>query len=162
MAGDRQRQTPSLMHWTRIVRTPGVQWINIQYGECAADLALLKQATGVDIREPPGLNIREDLDDLAALCVALDGVVGIQNATSVLAGACGAPVAFVTGPGSWFQLGQTYPPWFAKGVICATSHVADWTPAMSAAEVELKRMIARRGPDVRRAAPRQQRRDAAH
>lgn len=139
-AGDRQRLAPPLEQWAGLLQTPGAQFINVQYGECEADLAALAELSGVEVRRPPELNIRDDLDDLAALCTALDGVVGIQNATSVLAGACGTPVAFVAGPGSWFQLGQAKAPWFADARVCTTDAFSDWTPAMASAAQEIGRI----------------------
>lgn len=142
IAGERQRLAPPLEQWTRLLQTPGAQFVNIQYGESASDLACLSQMSGIEIRQPPGLNIRDDLDDLAALCAALDAVVGIQNATSVLAGACGAQVVFVAGPGSWFQLGQELTPWFADARVCETADFGDWTPAIAGAEAALRRIVA--------------------
>ncbi len=88
------------------------------------------------------MNIKDDIDDLAALCSALQAVVAIQNATSVLAGACGAPVVFVTGPGSWFQLGEEQAPWFADARVCAADSFADWTPALTLAAEEMRRLVA--------------------
>jgi tetratricopeptide (TPR) repeat protein len=141
-AGERARLAPTLAQWAELLRTPGVRFVNIQYGECAADLERLRQMSGAEIPSPPGLNIKDDFDDLAALCSALDGVVGISNATSVLAGSCGAAVAYVTGPGSWFQLGEAQPPWYARAQICATDDFGDWTPAVTAAAAEINRMVA--------------------
>lgn len=152
IAGERQRLAPAPQQWTDLLQTPGAQFINIQYGECASDLALLTQMSGIEIRQPPGLNIRDDLDDLAALCSALDGVVGIQNATSVLAGACGATVVFLAGPGSWFQLGQELVPWFADARICETDNFGDWTPAVTGAREALQRIVASAAQTERRSA----------
>jgi len=118
-----------------------VQFLNIQYGDCADDLAALTQLGGVEIRQPPQLDIKNDLDDLAALCSALDTVVGIQNATSVMAAACGAPVLFVSGPGSWTELGEAYSPWFADARLCATASFGDWTPALGAATEAMRRIV---------------------
>ena len=142
IAGDRQRLAPSLQQWAALLQTPGAGFVDIQYGDSAPDLAILAQLSGVTVRRPPGLNVRDDLDDLAALCMALDGVVGIQNATTVLAGACGAAVTFVTGPGSWFQLGEDQAPWFADSRICTTNDFADWTPAITEAAARISRIVA--------------------
>jgi tetratricopeptide (TPR) repeat protein len=141
VAGERQRLAPALEQWVDLLRTPGVQFVNIQYGDCAQDLALLTQMSGVEIRQPPELNIKDDIDDLAALCSALQAVVAIQNATSVLAGACGAPVVFVTGPASWIQLGEEHVSWFSDARICSTESCGDWKPALSAAAEEMRRII---------------------
>jgi hypothetical protein len=131
-----------LADWTQLLQTPGVQFVNLQYGECAADLAALAQLSGVEIRQPPQLDIKNHLDDLAALCAALGCVVAIQNATSVLAGACGAPVVFVSGPGGWMELGQAQPPWFAKARLCGADNFAAWAPALAAATGEMRAILA--------------------
>jgi len=136
-----RRRMPALQDWGDLLRTPGVQFLNIQYGDCADDLAALTQLGGVEIRQPPQLDIKNDLDDLAALCSALDTVVGIQNATSVMAAACGAPVLFVSGPGSWTELGEAYSPWFADARLCATASFGDWTPALGAATEAMRRIV---------------------
>ncbi|CAN7522693.1 tetratricopeptide repeat protein [Phenylobacterium sp. LjRoot219] len=140
-SAESQRRAPALQDWAELLRTPGVQFVNIQYGDSAADLAALAQLSGVELRQPPQLNIKDDLDDLAALCSALDAVVAIQNATSVLAGACGAPVVFVSGPGSWAELGEARPPWFADARLCATDSFGDWRPALGAAAAEMRRIV---------------------
>ncbi len=141
-AVERQRFSPGLGQWTGLLRTPGAQVVNIQYGDCAADLAELARVSTVEILQPPGLNIREDLDDLAALCSALDAVVGIPNATTALAGACGTSTVFLFGPGAWPPLGEARLPWYSDARICLTDSFADWAPAMKAAAGEIGRIIA--------------------
>jgi Flp pilus assembly protein TadD len=140
-SGESQRRAPPLSDWVGLLQTPGVQFVNLQYGDCAEDLARLAQMSGVEIRQPPGLDIKDDIDDLAALCAALDAVAAIQNATSVLAGACGTPVVFVAGADSWFQLGEAQPPWFAQARFCPAESFADWSPALAAATGEVRRLL---------------------
>lgn len=139
--GERQRLAPPLEHWADLLGTPGVRFVNVQYGDCEQELAVLEQLSGVEIRRPPDLNIKDDLDDLAALCSALGAVVAIQNATGVLAGACGAPVVSLAGPGSWIQLGQAHTPWFADVRLCATDSFGDWRPALGLAAQEMRRIV---------------------
>lgn len=139
--GESLRRIPRLEDWTDLLRTPGVQFVNLQYGECADDLATFAQQSGVEIRQPPGLDLKDHIDDLAALCAALDAVVGIQNATTMLSAACGAPTVFVTGPGSWFQLGEADAPWFAHAPVFATDSYADWTPALGAAAEAMRKLV---------------------
>jgi tetratricopeptide (TPR) repeat protein len=141
LTGERQRRAPRLDQWADLLRTAGMQFVNLQYGDCAEELARLGELSGVEIRQPPDLNLKDDLDDLAALCSALQAVVGIQNATSVLAGACGAPVVLLGGLDAWTQLGETRTPWFADARLIATDSFADWGPALAAAAVEMRRII---------------------
>jgi hypothetical protein len=124
-----------------MLQTPGVQFVNLQYGDSEADLARLTQVSGIQIRRPRELKLKDDLDDLAALCSALHAVVAILNATSMLAGACGAPVVLITGPGSWLQLGQG-----ACALVCRRDNLrdrqlSDWTPALARATEEMRRIV---------------------
>jgi hypothetical protein len=141
VTAESQRRIPDLVDWIPLLQEPGVTFVNLQYGDAAADLDAFARVGGVEIRQPPGLDIRNDLDDLAALCMALDAVVGIQNATSVLAGACGAPVVFVSGPGGWSDLGEARPSWFADARSCTTANFADWKPALAAAMTEMRQIL---------------------
>ena len=47
-------------------------FVNLQYGDCAAELAEARDDLGVDIWTPPGIDLKDDLDDVAALTCALD------------------------------------------------------------------------------------------
>jgi hypothetical protein len=131
--GDRQRQYPPLEEWAAILRAPGVSFVGIQYGDCAGELKALRELTGGEILEPPGLDIRNDIDGLAALCVALDLVVSVGNATSALAGACGAPTVLVSGPAAWPQLGTDGYPWYPSVRCLAAETYGDWRPVMDQA-----------------------------
>ncbi|MGZ6017705.1 MAG: tetratricopeptide repeat protein [Phenylobacterium sp.] len=137
LAGDRRRQYPALNLWAPLLRTPGLRFVNLQYGDCAEELAELRARSGVDILEPPGLDLREDLEGLAALTTALDLTVGVSNATAALAGACGAPLAVVGGPANWTRLGTQAYPWYPSAQACTTASFDDWAPAMDAAAARL-------------------------
>ena len=130
--GDRRRAYPPLAEWAGLLKTADVRFVNLQYGECADDLAALR-ASGAEILEPPGLDLREDLDDLAALTVALDLVVAVANATGAIAGASGAPLALL-GPGnSWTDLGTQAYPWYPQARRLRPAAPADWRAPMAEA-----------------------------
>ena len=131
--GDRRRAYPPLADWVPLLKTPGVRFVNLQYGDCAAELAALREASNVDNAEPPGLNLREDLDDLAALTFALDLTIAAANATAALAGAVGAPLALL-GPGkSWTDLGADAYPWYPQALRLAPHAAGEWSGAMAQA-----------------------------
>ncbi len=115
--GERQRQFAAFDAWAPVLRTPGVRFVNLQYGDCAADLAHAREGLGVDILQPPGIDLKQDLDDVAALTCALDLTIGFANATVNLAGACGAPLWLVTGQGAWTLLGTDHYPWYPQARV---------------------------------------------
>jgi ADP-heptose:LPS heptosyltransferase len=141
LSGDRRRNYPPLETWEPVLRTSGVRFVNLQYGDCADELRALNGLGQTEILEPPGIDLRNDLDDLASLCAALDLVVGIANATTQLAGACGSPMILLTPPAVWPLLGTDRYPWHpaARAVISPT--IGDWAPAMAeAAEILAERV----------------------
>ena len=133
VAGDRRRQYPPRELWEPLLRTPGVRFVNVQYGDCAEELAAFRAQTGAEILEPPGLDLREDVDGLAALLSALDLTVCVANATAALAGAIGAEVAILGAPAAWPRLGTGALPWYPQAWALTAPAFGDWAPAMDAA-----------------------------
>ncbi|MBW8859528.1 MAG: tetratricopeptide repeat protein [Caulobacter sp.] len=73
--GERARQFSPFLLWRPVFETPGVTFVNIQYGDCSEEIAMAREEFGVEIWQPPGIDLKQDLDDVAALCCALDLVV---------------------------------------------------------------------------------------
>ena len=115
--GERLHKFAAFDAWAPVLRTPGVCFVNMQYGDCAAELAHARHALGVDILQPPGIDLKQDLDDVAALACALDLTIGFANATVNLAGACGAPLWLVAGQGAWTLLGTGRYPWYPQARV---------------------------------------------
>jgi tetratricopeptide (TPR) repeat protein len=86
-ASTRRKRSTSLADWERVLCTPGVNFVNLQYGATEEELQSLP--AGVTLRRWADFDPRRDLDDLAALCVALDQVITIDNSTAHLAAASG-------------------------------------------------------------------------
>ncbi len=63
--------------------------INLQYGNVSDEILKLRSEHGIEILEISNLDIRNDLDKLAALISACDCVISIDNITPHLAGALG-------------------------------------------------------------------------
>jgi tetratricopeptide (TPR) repeat protein len=134
--------------WREVLATPGVTFINLQYGDCAAELEQARQEMGVDIWTPPGIDLKQDLDDIAALTCALDLVIGFPNATVNLAGACGASAWVTSAPGAWPRLGSDHYPWYPQMRVFTASALGDWSPMLS----QMAQALAEPGgPQLRRA-----------
>ena len=130
--GDRARLFSPFKLWQPVLQTPGLSFVNLQYGDCAEEIALAKSEFGIEIWQPPGLDLKADLDDVAALCCAMDLVIGFSNATTNLAGACGAPLWMLGGAASWTRLGgqdETYP-WYPQARCFVTRDYNDWDPIL--------------------------------
>ena len=131
-AGARHRFYSPFEQWKPVLAVPGVTFVNLQYGDCAAELEAARRELGVDIWNPPGIDLKKDLDDVAALCCALDLVMGPSNASSCLAGACGAPLWLLSTTGSWPLLGTDHYPWYPQARVFRPPTLGQWDPAMQA------------------------------
>lgn len=78
--------------WADTLRLDGVTFVNLQYGAFDADLELIETRLGIRIHRWPDIDLKNDLDELAALTAALDAVIGAPGASSSIAAAVGTPV----------------------------------------------------------------------
>jgi tetratricopeptide (TPR) repeat protein len=67
-------------------------FVNLQYGECAAEIEQARREFGANLHDWPDANPLDDLDGPAAQIAALDLVISVDNAAVHLAGALNVPV----------------------------------------------------------------------
>src|SRR5262249_43576504 len=72
LTGRRDKFHAPIRQWAPVLSTPGVTFVNLQYGDCTADLTEARERLGVTIHNFEDLDIKNNLDDNAALCTALD------------------------------------------------------------------------------------------
>jgi ADP-heptose:LPS heptosyltransferase len=104
--------------------------VNLQYGDSAEEVAYAKDRFGVEVWTPPGIDLKNDLDDLCALTVALDLVIGPANATTNIAAAAGAPTWLISTPGAWPKLGTYRYPWYPQVRVFNPPAYNAWEPVM--------------------------------
>ncbi|MFT4253644.1 MAG: flagellar protein FlbA [Caulobacter sp.] len=144
--GERARLFSPFRLWEPVLRTPGVSFVNIQYGDCDEEIRIARDEFGVDLWTPPGIDLKEDLDDIAALTSALDLTVGFSNATINLAGACGAPIWVVTAAAAWTRLGTERYPWYPQARAFITEDLQSWAGVMDeVAEALAEKALAKKG-----------------
>ena len=129
--GGRHRYFSPFEQWAPVVAAPGVTFVNLQYGDCSAEIAQAKAQFGVEIWNPPGIDLKQDLDDVAALSSALDLVIGFSNATMNIAAACGAPTWLISAPGAWTTLGTDRYPWYPQVRLFQPPAFRAWEPVMA-------------------------------
>jgi tetratricopeptide (TPR) repeat protein len=135
----RQRYFGAFEQWEPLLRTPGVTFVNLQYGDRSADLAMAREQFGVEIVQPQGIDLKNDLDDVAALSCALDLVLGISNATFNIAAACGVPAWLVSARTAWTKLGTDRYPWYPQVRAFQSDDFNDWSAVMGEMAAELAR-----------------------
>lgn len=129
--GARHRYFSPFERWKGVLTTPGISFVNLQYGDCAAELEQARQELGVTIWQPPEIDLKMDLDDVTALCAAMDLVIGFSNATVNLGAAAGAPTWIITPAAAWTRLGaeEGYP-WYPQARAFLNYDISNWDPVM--------------------------------
>ncbi len=139
ISSGRHRYFSPFEQWAPVLGTPGVSFVNLQYGDCAAEIEQARNELGVEIWNPPGIDLKQDLDDVAALSSALDLVIGFSNATLNIAAACGAPTWLISAPGAWTCLGTDRYPWYPQVRLFRPPAFREWEPVMAEIGMELAR-----------------------
>ncbi|WP_042694028.1 tetratricopeptide repeat protein [Azospirillum sp. B506] len=111
MTTERKAAYVMLEHWGPLFAVPGLQFVNLQYGDCEAELRAAEERFGVTIHRWADLNLKDDFDGAAALTANLDLVISPAMSAGELAGALGVPV-WRFGTRDWTQLGTGTRPWF--------------------------------------------------
>ena len=109
---------------------PGVRPVNLQYDECESDLRRAEEKFGIEIYRPEGINLRDDLDDLAALIKELDVVVGPMTSVLALAGAVGARCIGMNIGLDWTSLGTDHQPWTPEMTVVYKGSERSWGDAV--------------------------------
>ena len=130
MSTKRSKYYSPFEQWKDTLNTSGVTWVNLQYGDCEADLERAEREFGVKVHQLEGIDLKNDLDDLSALCVALDLVVGPMNATTNIAAGAGANTVIIGAPNAWPYLGTHQLPWYPTAKVFSPETISDWKPAM--------------------------------
>lgn len=133
---DALRFHTSLLAWRPILETSGCFFVNLQYGDCREEIAEVERRFGARIRSMPGLDLRNDLEGLLALCAALDVAISTPSASSTLAGAAGTLVLQLLTSDNYLSLGGDRFPWLPRAEGAVRRHGESWDTAIG--------MVARR------------------
>lgn len=116
--------------WGAVLRTPGLSFVNLQYGDSAAEIARAEEKFGIKIHQMEGLDLKQDIDGTAALCAALDLVLSAPTAAAHTAASVGAPVWFLGAGLGWPQLATDEYPWYARTRVFWPEKCGDWDDVM--------------------------------
>ncbi len=116
LTAQRQGAYTRLSDWAPLFDLPGVQVVNLQYGDCTDEVAALER-DGHRLHQWADLNLKDDFDGVAALMRNLDVVLSPAMAVGELAGALGVPV-WRLGNRDWTWLGSAVRPWFPSMRLC--------------------------------------------
>jgi hypothetical protein len=126
--GERSRYYPDLADWRPILAVPETTFVNLQYDDCQAELTAIEAASGVAIRRWSGIDLKNDLESVAALMWHLDVVITAPTAVCSLAGALGTETWQLDPGTDWTAFGEERSPWFPSITLYRrASGVREWT-----------------------------------
>ncbi|MBI3710296.1 MAG: glycosyltransferase family protein, partial [Proteobacteria bacterium] len=132
----------SLLDWEPILTMPNVVFVNLQYGDCAADLAAVRDKLGVTVHHDADVDPLKDLDSFAAQVAGMDLVVSIDNSTIHFAGALNVPVWTLLPVGFgltwyWFRKREDTP-WYPSMRLFRQREASDWSDVIGRIVADLK------------------------
>jgi tetratricopeptide (TPR) repeat protein len=102
----------SILDWKEILTLPNCQFVNLQYGDCEAELIEAENLFGISILRWADLDLKNDLESVMGLVSNLNHIVSVGTAISTIAPALGVHTILLTRP-SWLMLGERDRfPWF--------------------------------------------------
>lgn len=125
-----REKTISLTDLEPILRHPGLEFVNLQYGKVSAELEMVQSRYGVTIREIEGLDLHNDIDGLLSLIAACDIVITTSNLTAHLTGSIGKKgcVLLPKSKGRmWFwHLGEKQSLWYPSLTLFQQTESGTW------------------------------------
>jgi hypothetical protein len=121
----------SLAEWGAIFALPGLNFINLQWEDFSAEIEEAEKRLARPIHRFADLDLKNDIEEVAALLTALDGVVSGRNTVNWLAGALGKESLVFAAHPNEMMLEASRDPWFPTTRIFYRSHGEDWHQAMS-------------------------------
>lgn len=135
----------SLDMLSSMLALPGVDFVDLQYGDTTAEREALAAAHGLSLRKLDDIDNFHDIDGLASLIGACDIVVTVSNTTAHLAAALGKPVLVLVPATSslfWYwHIDRADSPWYPTAVLLRQTADGDWSAALATATAALAEFI---------------------
>jgi len=139
-----RRLHTELHQWGPILSVPGAQLVNLQYGDCEAELSAAESRFGVQIHRMPGLDLFGDLEGVIALSAGLDLIVSTITTAYIPGACCGVETWLLMVRADYFALGQDHYPWFPSTRGFVRFLAERWDEVIQAAGEALRQRISER------------------
>jgi Flp pilus assembly protein TadD len=137
----KSRRSMTLEDWLPVLRLPGLRFVSLQYTDCRAELAWLRERHGLEVTH--WQEAIDDYDETAALVTALDAVASVCTAVVHLAGALDRParVAVPWWPAWCFMLEGEEMPWYPSVRLIRQQEPNDWDAPMARIAGEIAALV---------------------
>ena len=108
----RNKNYSGIIDWGELLQLPNCVFVNLQYGDCEAELAAAEAKFGISVLRWQDLDLKNDIDDVLALMECLDLVVTAATAVNPMAGSLGKATLLIQSDFAWSNLGSDHCPWF--------------------------------------------------
>ena len=109
--GSRRFHT-ELLEWGPILSTAGVQFVNLQYGDCQAEREAAETQFGIAIQAFSEIDLFNDIEGALGLSSSLDLVISTGTSAYTMAAAAGIETWLLALHNDYFMLGRDDMPWF--------------------------------------------------
>lgn len=118
-----------------------VVFINLQYGDCGAELAEIFERYSVTLHAWDDINMKNDIDDTAAMISCLDIVVTCLTSVYSMSGGVGVPTFGFCVPNlNWHSLGTVGVPYYPSVRLFKRSVKESWNRVFSEITFEISRL----------------------
>jgi tetratricopeptide (TPR) repeat protein len=130
----------SLEQWMPIFAVAGIDFINLQYGDCTRELQTIQDSAGIRIHDWADADPLKDLDNFAAEVAALDFIISVDNTTVHMAGALGKTVWTLLpfSPDWRWMLNREDTPWYPTMRLFRQPKPGDWESVITRVAEELQ------------------------
>jgi tetratricopeptide (TPR) repeat protein len=108
---ERNKHYTAIIDWGELLKLPNCVFVNLQYGDCEAELVEAETRFGISILRWPDLDLKNHIADSLALIECLDLVVTTGTAVHSMAGSLGKPTLMMLAEWGLGNFGSDHYPW---------------------------------------------------
>ncbi|MCA3561672.1 MAG: tetratricopeptide repeat protein [Aestuariivirga sp.] len=129
-----RHRSVTLADFAPLLQSPGLRFVNLQYGEVAEAIAEVENRFGIAVPVAADVDVFHDIEGLLALIDLCDVVFTIDNVTAHLAGALGKPAVVLAPAGNgrhWYWGGESPSLWYPSLQLVYQTEAGDWASAIA-------------------------------
>jgi len=132
----------NLADFIPLFKIPGINWINLQYGDVADEISSFNDTHGTNLIHFDEINPLNEINSQFALIANLDLVIQTSNTSIHFAGSQGIPTwVMITEPSDfrWFDgKDKDIAPWYENMRVCRKKHSNKWSSYIASLANELQ------------------------